>query len=617
MKNIIRNKNFYIMLILDAILVTAAYVSAYLLRFDGHIPLQNWVQLKNTLPFVIPLKLFCFIMFGLYSGMWRYTSLADLRNTFKATSLSSIIIVLAILLLYRFHGFSRSVYVMDFVFTFLFVGGIRVAVRLLLADHYLSFWTFGWGKKSSASKLIIVGAGDAGEKVLREIQEHASVNMEPVGFLDDDPDKRGKAIHGVPVLGTVDDIKKIRTEFDEILIAVPSVRGEKLRRIVSLCEESGKRFRTLPGIWELIEGKVSIKTIRKVHLEDLLDRKEVHLDEDEIRKYLKDKRILITGAGGSIGSELVRQVCRFHPQALALLEFSEENLFRMGMECKQRFGFIPTSEFLVDIKNQDVLRQVFHRFNPDVVFHAAAYKHVPLQELHPWEAVYNNILGTRNMVEISFEHRVDRFVLVSTDKAVRPTNVMGATKRVAEMFVECMNGRDKTRFMAVRFGNVLWSSGSAIPLFQKQISRGVPVTVTHPEITRYFMSIPEAAQLILQTGAMGEGSEIFILDMGEPIRIVDLARDLIRLSGFEPERDIPIQFIGLRPGEKLYEELITEGEGIVATNHDKILVLKGNTRDRNALNTKIDELLAVTGTYDATAIKKKLKEIVPEYTPQH
>jgi len=616
MKNIIRNKNFYIMLILDATLVAATYISAYLLRFDGHIPLQNWVQFKNTLPFIIPLKLFCFIIFGLYSGMWRYTSLADLRNTFKATSLSSIIIVLAILFLYRFHGFSRSVYVIDFVFTFLLVGGIRVAIRLLLADHYLSFWTFGRGKKSSASKLIIVGAGDAGEKVLREIQEHASVNMEPVGFLDDAPDKRGKAIHGIPVLGAADEINKIRTEFDEILIAMPSVRGEKLRRIVSLCEESGKRFRTLPGIWELIEGKVSIKTIRKVHLEDLLNRKEVHLDEEEIRKYLKDKRILITGAGGSIGSELVRQVCRFHPQALALLEFSEENLFRMEMECKQRYGFIPTSGFLADIKNRDVLIQVFHRFNPDVVFHAAAYKHVPLQELHPWEAIYNNILGTRNMVEISSEHQVDRFVLVSTDKAVRPTNVMGATKRVTEMFVECMNGSDKTRFMAVRFGNVLWSSGSAIPLFQKQISQGVPVTVTHPEITRYFMSIQEAAQLILQTGAMGKGSEIFILDMGEPIRIVDLARDLIRLSGFEPERDIPIQFIGLRPGEKLYEELITEGEGIVATNHDKILVLKGNTCDRNALNTKIDELLAVAGTYDATAIKKKLKEIVPEYTPQ-
>jgi FlaA1/EpsC-like NDP-sugar epimerase len=414
----------------------------------------------------------------------------------------------------------------------------------------------------------------------------------------------------------VDDIKKIRTGFDEILIAMPSVRGEKMRRIVSLCAETGKRFRTVPGISELIEGRVSVKVTRKVHLEDLLDREEVHLNEEEIRNYLKDKRILITGAGGSIGSELVRQAGRFHPQALALLDFSEYNLFQAETECRQRFSYIPVSGFLVDMKNMDSLGQVFPRFNPDVIFHAAAYKHVPLQEMHPWEAVYNNILGTRNLVEAALDNRTERFVLVSTDKAVRPANIMGATKRVAEMLIECMNGNGVSRFMAVRFGNVLWSSGSAIPLFQKQISQGIPVTVTHPEMTRYFMTIPEAAQLILQAGAMGNGGEIFILDMGEPKRIVDLARNLIRLNGFEPERDIPIRFIGLRPGEKLYEELITKGEGIVATNHHKILVLKGDTGDQKILNAKIDKLLTIAGTYDAIAIKEKLKEIVPEYTPQ-
>jgi FlaA1/EpsC-like NDP-sugar epimerase len=389
-----------------------------------------------------------------------------------------------------------------------------------------------------------------------------------------------------------------------------------LRRIVSLCEETGKQFRTLPGIWELIEGRVSIKGIRKVHMEDLLDREEIHLDEGEIRQYLKDKRILITGAGGSIGGELVMQICRFHPRAIAFIEFSEENLFKIAMECKQRFEFIPTSEFLLDIKNRASVGRAFREFNPDVVFHAAAYKHVPMQELNPWETAFNNISGTRNLVEAALENQTERFVLVSTDKAVRPTNVMGATKRVAEMLMECVNENTATRLMAVRFGNVLWSSGSAIPIFQKQISKGVPVTVTHPEITRYFMSISEAAQLILQAGAMGEGGEIFILDMGKSMRIVDLARDLIRLSGFEPERDIPIKFTGLRPGEKLYEELITEGEGIVATNHEKILVIRGNTRDRDVLNAKIDELLTVADMYDATAIKKKLQEIVPEYTPQ-
>jgi FlaA1/EpsC-like NDP-sugar epimerase len=404
--------------------------------------------------------------------------------------------------------------------------------------------------------------------------------------------------------------------FDEILISIPSVKGEAIRRIVALCEKTGKRFRTIPGIWELVEGKVSIKTVRDVTLEDILNRGEVHLDEEGIKQCLEGKRVLVTGAGGSIGAELVRQAGRFNPQAVALLDFSEYNLFSLEIEFRQRFSLIPVSVFLTDIRKKDSVRQSFREFNPDVVLHAAAYKHVPMQELLPWEAVYNNILGTRNMVEVSLESGVKRFVRVSTDKAVRPTNVMGATKRVAEMLTACVNGDSEIRFMAVRFGNVIGSSGSVIPLFQEQIFRGSPLTVTHPDVTRYFMSIPEAAQLILQAGAMGNGKEIFILDMGEPIRIVDLARDMIRLSGLEPDRDIPIQFTGLRPGEKLYEELITEGEGIVSTDHEKILVLKGEAHNCEVLNTQIDELLAAADTYDATAIKNKLREIVPEYTPQ-
>ncbi|MBW2631699.1 MAG: polysaccharide biosynthesis protein [Deltaproteobacteria bacterium] len=617
MKNIIHNKNFYLMLSADAVLVALAYSLAYLVRFEGNIPLQNLAQLKATLPFVIAFKLICFFIFGLYRGMWRYTSLAEVRNVLKATVCSSIVIVLVILLLYRFQGYSRYVYVIDFVLTFLFVGGARAAIRMFFDNNYSFFRVIRHNRKSSLRRLLIIGAGDAGEKVLREILEHPSINIEPVGFLDDNPLKRGKAIHGIPVLGTLDDIGKVKRNFDEILIAIPSVRGAEMRRIVDMCEETGKPFRTVPGIWELIEGRISVKSIRNVHIEDLLDREEIHLDEEEIRQYIKDKRVLITGAGGSIGSELVRQVGRFRPQALALLDFSEENLFKIEGECRQRFGFIPISGFLVDVKNRKSTDRVFREFGPDTVFHAAAYKHVPMQELHPWEAVFNNISGTRNLVEAALENRVERFVLVSTDKAVRPANIMGATKRMAEMFVECMNGDVVTRFMAVRFGNVLWSSGSAIPMFQKQISQGMPVTVTHPEITRYFMSIPEAAQLILQAGAMGRGGEIFILEMGKPMRIVDLARDLIRLSGLEPDRDIPIEFIGLRPGEKLYEELITEGEGIVATGHEKILVLRGDdTHNRDVLNAQIDELLTIAATFDAIAIKKKLKEIVPEYTPQ-
>ncbi|MBW2596707.1 MAG: polysaccharide biosynthesis protein, partial [Deltaproteobacteria bacterium] len=347
-----------------------------------------------------------------------------------------------------------------------------------------------------------------------------------------------------------------------------------------------------------------------------LDREEVFLDNEAISRYLKQKRILITGAGGSIGAELVRQACRFNPSAVALLEMSELNLFRMEAECKQRFGFVDTPGYLVDIRRRGALEKVFQDFCPQIVFHAAAYKHVPLQELHPWEAVYNNVMGSQNLTEAAAKHKAERFVLVSTDKAVRPINVMGATKRLSEMLVESMGKRSSTNFLAVRFGNVIASSGSVSRTFQDQIARGGPVTVTHPEVTRYFMSISEAAQLILQAGAMGRGGETFILDMGKPVRILDMVHDLIRLNGLEPEVDIPIQFIGLRPGEKLYEELITEGEGIVPTDHEKILVLRGDGYNYESLNKKIDELLLVADTYDATAIKKKLKEIIPEYTPQ-
>ncbi|MCX5852792.1 MAG: nucleoside-diphosphate sugar epimerase/dehydratase [Deltaproteobacteria bacterium] len=619
MRYILRNKNFYLLFCVDAALALAAYLIAYLLRFDGKIPPSEWINIKNTLSFIIPVKLIIFFIFDLYRGMWRYTSLVDMQNVFKATSVSSAIIVLVILFAHRFEGYPRSVFIIDWVLTFLFIGGIRVVIRLVFAriEGHARGLTLGMSDVD-VKKLLLIGAGNAGEKLLREIMETPNLRYDVVGFVDDDPQKMKRSIHGVPVLGTTANLQKIvkRNKVDEIIIAIPSVKGDVMRRIVSLCKETGKRFRTVPGLWELIEGKVSVKRIRDVTLADLLGREEVRLDEKIIREYLTNTRVMVTGAGGSIGSELVRQICRFQPQALGILDFSEYNLFRVEMECRQRFASISTASYLVDIRDAASVEKAFREFRPDVVFHAAAYKHVPIQELNPWEAICNNVLGTRNLIDASLEHGVKRFVLVSTDKAVRPANVMGATKRVAEMLAESANGRGGTLFMSVRFGNVLGSSGSAVPIFQEQIARGSPVTVTHPEIKRYFMSIPEAAQLILQAGAMGRGGEIFILDMGEPIRILDLARDLIRLSGLEPERDIPIQFTGLRPGEKLYEELITVGEGIVPTGHEKILVLQGNSRERRQLEAQIEELLACARTYNAGAIKEKLRHIVPEYTPQ-
>ncbi len=388
-----------------------------------------------------------------------------------------------------------------------------------------------------------------------------------------------------------------------------------MRRIVEVCDKSGKKFRTLPAIGELIDGSVSLKAIREVTLGDLLGREEVLLDRKEIGNYLQNKRILVTGAGGSIGSELVRQISKFYPHSIALLEMSEHNLFQIEMESRQRFGFIPIRSFLVNIQDRKALQRVFNEFSPQVVFHAAAYKHVPIQEIHPWEAVFNNVLGSRNLFEASVAGNVEKFVLISTDKAVRPTNVMGASKRVTEMLMEWFSLNHQALFMAVRFGNVLGSSGSAVPLFQEQIARGGPVTVTHPEITRYFMSIPEAAQLILQAGAFGQGGEIFILDMGKPVKIIDLVRDLIRLHGLEPEKDIPIQYVGLRPGEKLYEELITVGENILPTSHKKILVLKNDNTDHSQLMKQIDELLEISRKFNSHEIKIKLKELVPEYKP--
>lgn len=622
MKHLLRNKNFWTILVTDAGLVCVSYVLAYLIRFENDIPPDQVEMLVQTLPWIVPLKILLFAWLGLYRGMWRYTSISDLINIIKATVISAGAIALALLLIRHFEGFSRSVLVMDALLTLTLIGGVRLLIRVHIQKAFPAsffnpaYFPFFNPDREKRKRLLIVGAGDAAEKMLREILDNPRLRYNPVGLLDDDPRKQGRAIHGVPVLGLIDDLENVSVQFDEILIAIPSARGEDMRKIVELCDRTGKRFRTIPKIGELIEGRITVNSIREVRLEDLAGRQEINLDQERISRFLYGKRILVTGAGGSIGSELVRQISRFEPQVVGLLDFSELNLFQVEQEFRLRLQTLPTESFLTDIRDREALQEVLTRFRPHVIFHAAAYKHVPMQESHPREAVLNNVLGTRNLVELAVEADAERLVLVSTDKAVRPTNVMGATKRVAELFVESMNGRQVTRFVAVRFGNVFSSSGSVIPLFQQQIAAGGPVTVTHPEVTRYFMSIPEAAQLILQAGAMGEGGEIFILDMGEPIRIVDMARDLIRLHGLEPDKDVLIEFTGLRPGEKLYEELITSGEGIVSTNHKKILVLRGKTLDAPALLAQIESLLAVARQGDDEAIRRKLRDIVPEYHPQ-
>ncbi|HPL97743.1 MAG TPA: nucleoside-diphosphate sugar epimerase/dehydratase, partial [Smithellaceae bacterium] len=483
--------------------------------------------------------------------------------------------------------------------------------------------TRSWRQK----RVLIVGAGRAGEKILREIMENKALNYNVLGFIDDDPAKHGLSIHGVRVLGDVACLEQITATLDveQIFIALPSADGDTTRRIVEACLKTGISHKILPGIGELIDGRVSTKMLRDINYEDLLGRKPIQLDKRGIRDYLDDRVVLVTGCGGSIGSELCRQIVKYQPAKLILLDAGELNLFKIQMELRHELYMSKFEPVLGQVQDIRLIDKVFEKFQPEVVFHAAAYKHVPMIETNPWQAVDNNIVGSRVVMDAAIRHNVGRFVLVSTDKAVRPTNVMGASKRVTELIMQCSQGNG-TKFVAVRFGNVVGSSGSVIPFFRRQIAHGGPVTVTHPEVNRFFMTIPEAAQMILQAGMMGEGGEIFLLKMGTPVKIADMARDLIRLSGKEPDEDIKIIYTGLREGEKLYEELITEGEDILPTTHKNVMVLKSNGLSANTscheetrlnLYRQIDELMSLARSYDARAIKAKLKEIVPEYTPQN
>ena len=582
MFKILRRSNFWIVFFGDAILVGLAYYFAYYLRFDGNIPARELANWMNTVVWIVPLKLVCFFFFGLYEGMWRYTGIYDLENLIKACVISSGVIVFILVLKVRFEGFPRSVFVIDLMLTFLFLSGVRVGIRLFLGSgrDMSGFWVFG-RKDQDKKRVLIAGAGGAAEKLVREIKDNPAIKYDVAGFLDDDKNKQKQTIHGIPVLGLLDEVKKIseKQEIDEIIIAISAASAREMRRIVGLCEATGIPCKTIPGVGELIEGKVSVKSIRKVRYEDLFGRRQVQMNIKQIGGYLTGKRVMVTGGVGSIGSELCRQIVRFRPERLIIVDINESGLYDAELDLQSKFPDVKIVPVLSPVQDKHVMRRIFERENPEVVLHAAAYKHVPMMELHPWEVVFNNILAAQSILEQCCRMEVERFVLVSTDKAVRPTNVMGASKRVCDLLTNTYAKELGSRSMSVRFGNVIYSVGSVVPLFRKQIERGGPVTLTHPDVIRYFMTIPEASQLIFQAGAIGNGGEIFILKMGTPIRIADMARDLIRLSGFEPDKEIEIKEIGLRPGEKLFEELITEGEGIQETEHDEIMVLRAQSTE--------------------------------------
>ncbi|RJR40172.1 MAG: polysaccharide biosynthesis protein [Desulfobacteraceae bacterium] len=622
-------RNFVLVIAVDAFFLAISWYFSHLLRFNFDIPPDHHAVMMRLIAVVVCAKIIVFFFLDLYRGMWRYTSLSDVLNIAKAATISTLALIALITYTHGFAGYSRSPFIIDWILTILLISGCRAGIRLSAwlgmkdeSSIIHSFRILGWRKKDEKGRkrLLIVGAGDSGEKIFREIQENASLRYKVIGFLDDDLTKIGRQIHGVRVYGTTANLVELssRLSADEILIAIPSATSSQMRVIVERCKSCKVPFKTVPGIGELINGKVSIKAIRDVAYSDLLGREPVRLEEDRIGSYLKGASVLVTGGGGSIGSELCRQICRFKPAKLILFERAESPLFEIDVELKKDYPDVEVVPALADIRDRKQLSEVFRIHKPQAVFHAAAYKHVPMMEMHPWKAVKNNIVGTRNVIDAANQYNVERFVLVSTDKAVRPTNVMGASKRAAELIVNSQNGCaiSNTKFMIVRFGNVVGSVGSVVPLFRRQIEAGGPVTVTHPDMVRFFMTIPEACQLILQAGAMGEGGEIFILDMGTPVKIADMARDLIRLSGFEPGVDIKIEFTGMRPGEKLFEELITEGEGIVPTGHEKILVLRGKSCDGERLNRVIDDMAKLAYVQDGTGIKVKLKEIVEDYNPK-
>ncbi|ABK19033.1 polysaccharide biosynthesis protein [Syntrophobacter fumaroxidans] len=632
----LRNPKFYSMLIIDAFLFAVAYYGAYLLRFEFTLPPNHLPLINALVPWVVGMKLGVFCLFGLYRGMWRFSGLEDFWRLGQASVLSMLLIVATVAYTDNFTGYPRSVFLLDCVLTFLLTGGLRVCIR----SYYIARNTprgiraFSLPRLNYVEKerkqILIIGAGGSGEKMLREIFDNPQLHYHVVGFLDDDPGKRGRTVHGVRVLGPADHLSRVleQNNIEQVFISVPSATGAQMRRLIDICKGCGISYKTLPAIGSIMNGNVSIKSLRDVNYEDLLRRPPVSLETDAISGYLTNRTVMVTGAGGSIGSELCRQVAQFKPQLLILVDASESNLFHMQMELQHEREFRNYQCILGQVQQRLLMESVFRKYRPDVVFHAAAYKHVPMLERNPWEAVFNNVRGSQVMMKLSKDYGVKRFVLVSTDKAVRPTNVMGTSKRLTELILQSFQGNG-TKYMAVRFGNVVGSSGSVIPLFRRQIEQGGPVTVTHPEVTRYFMTIPEAAQLILQAGALGEGGEIFILEMGTPVKIADMAQDLIRLSGKQPGRDIEIQFTGLREGEKLYEELITLDEGIVNTRHEKILVLRpngnGNGNGHHAgnhdafrqwLDRELEELCAIARKHDSYAIKRKLKQLVPEYTPQ-
>jgi len=598
-----------LLLIVDVITIIGVALISLLIRFDGYITSHYLHQMIDALPIMVISYIVMLLSMHLYTRIWRYAGMREMVAVLIATTLGAGLFYTG---MYVFDkSLPRSIYLISWILS---TGVIGIG-RMVL--HYIAM-RYG-GKQSTDADMVntlIIGAGDAGATIAREIERYHKRSRKVIGFIDDDESKFNRLMGGVRILGNRHDIPSIVKEnkVKEIIIAMPSVTRNEIRNIMEICSSLKCKVNTLPGMYQLLDDEVLVSHLHPVSIEDLLERDEVRLDMDIVEHYIRDKVVLVTGAGGSIGSEICRQIMRVGPKQLLLLGHGENSIYLINQELKNIYKDGPIIPIIADIRDKQQLDQIFTQYNPQVVFHAAAHKHVPLMEIQPMAAVLNNIYGTRNVADVAGRHGVERFVMISTDKAVNPTSVMGATKRVAEKVIISMNDTYDTKYITVRFGNVLGSRGSVIPLFKKQIEAGGPVTVTDPEMTRYFMTIPEASQLVLQAGAMGKGGEVFLLDMGEPVKIIDLARNMIRLSGLEPDKDIHIKITGLRPGEKKYEELLTSEEGTNRTNHTKIFEAPLDTVDRDWLIDKIATFDSCETDMDVIGV---LQDIIPTYTPNH
>jgi FlaA1/EpsC-like NDP-sugar epimerase len=605
---------------IDACVLALALWLAFALRFEADIPFDMTRRLVFLTPYVVAFQYGVLFLLAVPRFSWRHVGLREAGRIGQAVLLSNAVLLVARLVAagyvadfprLRYLLIPIGVIVADAALAFLGLTGVR-ALRRVRGER-----ADAKARSNSERKVrtLVVGAGNAGLLVAREIAAHPNLGMLAVGFVDDDPQTHGTVIHGVAVMGSTSDVARLATKHDaeQALIAIASATGADIRRINGICEKAGLSVRIIPGLSELVGGQVNLNRIRKVAIEDLLRRPPVSLDDTAISEAVKGKTVVITGAGGSIGSELCRQVSALRPRLLILVDYSENNLFFIHRELTRQANPVPVVPALVSIRDTPGMRSLFESHRPDLVFHAAAFKHVPMLEWNPAQAILTNIEGTQAVAELASEFGVEAFVMISTDKAVRPTSVMGASKRVAELLVQSLAARSKTRFTTVRFGNVLGSAGSVVPLFKAQIAAGGPVTVTHPEMRRYFMTIPEACQLVLQAATMGQGADIFILDMGEPVKIVDLAQDLIRLSGFQPNDEIRIEFTGVRPGEKLFEELSSE-EDLDRTAHPKIMIERGEPPERAQVQEAVVDLGEAARRREYDGIRDRLKQLIPSCT---